>query len=127
MKITNLQDKLKINEYSINKLNDINNELNLKLNNLRLQQGGRINPDINNNISINFISNDQIIRCSIPCNENDLFAQVEDKLYKAFPEYAKYRNTNNIFLSKGETILRFKTIKENNLKNNDTVILVDSE
>ena len=39
-------------------------------------------------------------------------AEVEEKLYKKFPEY---RETNNSFVANGEPVLRFKTISQNNI------------
>ena len=39
-----------------------------------------------------FTSSDQKINYPIPCINTDIFAEVEEKLYKEYPEY---RNTNN--------------------------------
>ncbi len=55
------------------------------------------------------------------CFETDVFAEVEEKLYKKFEEY---RETNNNFISKGHGILRFKKICENNIKNGDVIQLI---
>ena len=71
--------------------------------------------------SINFSSMDQKIHFSTTCVDGDTFAEVEEKLYKQFPEY---RETNNIFLVEGKQILRFKTIGENNIKPGFPVMLV---
>ena len=43
---------------------------------------------------INFISTDQTIQCGIPCLKEDIFVEVEEKLYHQFNEY---RDSNNIF------------------------------
>jgi len=69
---------------------------------------------------INFLSTDQNIRCGISCLANDTFAEVEEKLYKKFNEF---RNTNNILLCKGSTILRFKKVRENNIHDGDTILI----
>lgn len=63
-------------------------------------------------LSVNFVCTDPKIEYAIPCVKNDIFAEVEEKLYKEFPEC---RETNNIFLYKNNTILRFKTISQNNI------------
>ena len=63
-------------------------------------------------MSVNFISMDQQVHYSIPCIDTDTFAEVEEKLYKKFPEY---RETNNSFLANGNAVLRFKTIGQNNI------------
>ena len=72
-------------------------------------------------IKINFSSLDQKINISLFCTNYEVFAEVEEKLYQKFP---KYRDTNNCFFSNGQQILRFKTIEENKLENDKTVILV---
>ena len=63
---------------------------------------------------INFVSTNisNNINYSIPCVGTDLFAEIEEKLYKQFPEL---RETNNTFLSNGKEILRFKTVEENKI------------
>ena len=61
---------------------------------------------------IQFISMDHSIICPIKCLPTDTFAEVEEKLYKIYPEY---RETNNSFQVNGRNILRFKTIEENNI------------
>jgi hypothetical protein len=72
-------------------------------------------------IKIHFSSLDQNINISLLCTNYEIFAEVEEKLYQKFPEY---RETNNCFFSNGTQILRFKTIEENKLENNRSVILV---
>ena len=73
---------------------------------------------------INFISMDQKIHLPIPCIKTDVFAEVEEKLYKEYPEY---RETNNYFVVNGNQILRFKTVGENNICHNQTVMLIIPE
>jgi len=63
-------------------------------------------------LCVNFISMDQKIQYAIPCTGNDIFAEIEEKLYQKFPQY---RETNNFFLSDGKQILRFKTISQNKI------------
>ena len=70
---------------------------------------------------VNFISMDQRVHYAVPCIYNNTFAEVEEKLYKKYPEY---RETNNQFLANGREILRFKTIKENKIGNGFPVTLV---
>ena len=72
-------------------------------------------------MSVNFISADQQVHYSIPCTPNNTFAEVEEKLYKQFPEY---RETNNQFFANGKDILRFKTISENEIGNGFPVTMI---
>ena len=120
IKIHNLQNQL--NNYSnyqniINQkdkeLNNLKSELNnlkLELQNIKSQNKKYV--DINKMMTVNFISMDQHIHFAIPCIGTDTFAEVEEKLYKKFPEY---RETNNNFLAYGEPVLRFKTITQNKI------------
>ena len=68
-----------------------------------------------------FTSMDQNIHYPIPCINTDIFAEVEEKLYKKYPIY---RETNNTFLFNGNEILRFKSIEDNKIQNGLPVILV---
>ena len=73
---------------------------------------------------INFTSTDSSINYGIKCVVTDTFAEVEEKLYKIYDEF---RNTNNMFTIKGRTILRFKNLKENNIRDGDKVLLFRME
>ena len=55
---------------------------------------------------------DQKVQFSIPCTKNTIFSEIEEKLYKLYPEY---RETNNTFIANGSQVLRFKTISENQI------------
>ena len=81
--------------------------------------------NINNNSNLDkyvkFISQDNKIDYSIQCSGNSIFAEIEEILYQKYPEY---REINNKFEINGKEILRFKTINNNNIKNDSTVILM---
>jgi len=76
--------------------------------------------DYNNILVINFVSDDGMINQGIKCLKTEIFAEVEEKLYKI---YDNYRKTNNIFLHGGNIVYRFKTIEENNIKDADKILL----
>ena len=115
--IQNLQYQLNnnINNNNMQYYQNIINQKEQELNNLRLQliqlQKGKY-IDRNKMMAVNFISMDQKLHCAIPCVGTDTFAEVEEELYKKYPEY---RETNNNFVANGQTILRFKTISQNNI------------
>ena len=130
--INYLQNNLNnYNNTIINLRNDINNykyiieQKNIELNNLKSQLNN--NNNIPNNftfndiVSVNFISMDQTVHFSVGCVKNTIFAEVEEKLYKQYPQY---RETNNNFIANGTTVLRFKTIAENKIGNGLPVTLV---
>ena len=130
-----IQDLKKQLNYSLknidlNQINNLQNEINIKNNQLEQlrQQLQNINLNQNNNPnayfankSVTFISNDQRICYSVPCSGNSIFAEVEEKLYKEYPEY---RETNNTFLAHGTEILRFKTVNENKVGTGKPVMLI---
>ena len=116
-KITTLENKNKL-------LEEENKELKLKIENLNNNQPKLV--DFNQIRVIQFISDDHSLICGINCLPSDTFAEVEEKLYKMYPEY---RETNtlfklknlyyikaNVFQVDGRGILRFKTIAENNIQ-----------
>ena len=133
------QQKLTINELQ-NKLNNYNNTINnyqniinqkdMELNNLRTQlnninvkniKATKNNFDLDEMMCVNFISMDQNVHFAVPCIKTNTFAEVEEKLYKQYPEY---RETNNNFIANGKTVLRFKTIAENKIGNGLPVTLI---
>ena len=125
-KITNLQNQLNnLNNCNYNNINLIQsyqtlinqkeqeiNKLKLKLQNNTPQDGEFVNR--NEMIAVNFVSTDSKLHFAVPCVETNTFAEVEEILYKKFPEY---RETNNTFMANGGEVLRFKTIKENKIGN----------
>ena len=131
--IQELQNKL--NNYN-NTINDLNNDINnykniisqkdTELNNLKSQLNNNINkiPDnvnFNDVMCFTFVSSDKKLHFAVSCLKNDIFAEIEEKLYKKYPQY---RETNNTFISNGNEILRFKTIDENKIGNGLPVTLI---
>ena len=104
-------------EKIINKKNDEINVLKAKLNisNINnIQPGEQI-------LAIGFTSSDQNIQNFFrPCKDSDLFVRLEEKLYD---EYPKYKDIETYFLVNGKKVLRFKSIKENNIKNGQVIML----
>ena len=72
------------------------------------------------NIAVNFSSNDQKINFPIPCMQRDVFKNIENKLYKEYPEY---RKKNCFFLVNGRKIEEARTIESNRIKNGDNIIV----
>ena len=134
LKINKLQNQLHSSKIKLNKLQSLKTLISQKdkeLNNLKLQLIN-INNNINLNNSnnkindkcVNFISNDENIKFAIPCSGDSLFAEIEEKLYKKFPDY---RETKNTFLADGKEVLRFKTINENKIGTGFPIILIKPE
>ena len=115
-------------------LSDLNQEINERDNNYRKEINDLklklskyeydVEVNMHDMIVINFNSEDGRMRYAMQCLKTETFAQVEEKLYKIYEEY---KNTNNKFISNGRNILRFKTVEENNIRNEDTVQLQVNE
>ena len=98
----------------------------------KLQNNNKLNNNININIPkkqidvedmkcVTFISTDQSLVYGISCSGKDVFAEVEERLNKEYPEY---RETNNSFLSNGKEVLRFKTINDNKIGSGKPIMLI---
>ena len=121
------KDLLYLNQ--IQSLQNIINQKNEELNKLKknLQNNNINNIGNQNNFKkfndkcVNFISSDQKIAYAIPCSGNDIFAEIEEILYREYPEY---RETNNMFLANGKEILRFKSINDNKIGTGRPIMLI---
>ena len=69
-------------------------------------------------MTINFISFDEDIQCSVLCKNTEIFSVIESKLYKEYPEY---NPSENIFIHKNKNINKHLTLEENDIKNNDII------
>ena len=117
----NSKNKSNIQSYEniINKKEQELNDLKIKLKNF--ESGNKVIDDSNKMMKVNFVFTDKKLNYSVPCIDTDIFAEIEEKFYKQFPEY---RETNNNFIVNGEPVLRFKTIIQNNIRNDLPVTMV---
>ena len=110
-----LEEKNKeINDY-IFKLSNSNNNEQL----ISFKPGDKI-------IAVLFMTqgNQDIFNYTMACKSSDLFVRLEERLYHDFP---KYRNYETFFMVNARRILRFKTLEENGIKNNDIISLFTNE
>ena len=112
-----MQDEIKNLKYQLDlKENEINQmKMKIKNNNKKVNL-----VNLDDKMVINFQSSNPQINQGIKCLKTDTFAEVEEKLYKIYDEL---RNTNNMFTTNGGPVLRFKTLKENKIKDGDKVLL----
>ena len=136
--ISELENKLNISENKIKDYEKIIKQKDLELNNLKAQlnniqinnnnqinninaPNNNFNININDMMCVNFVSSDQRIHFAVACIKTNIFAEIEEKLYKQYPAF---RETNNTFLANGTIVLRFKTIAENKIGNGLPVTLM---
>lgn len=74
-------------------------------------------------ISITFNSTVPFINYKINCHHDDIFSEIEEKLYQIFPSL---KEGNNIFLCNGRKIENSQSILSNEITN-DSIILINSE
>ena len=130
----NSEDKKKKLRQTIKKLekeiNDKNNEIQnyiLEIKNLNEKNNQIIKSETkeqNFKLFFNTQENQDIQNYEISCNNTDLFVRLEEKLYNEFP---KYRNYQTYFKNNSSTILRFKTLEENQIQNNSKIFLLIDE
>ena len=110
--------------------NIIKNQLNLKNNEIIEKNKMKNNIiekpkyDINDIMVINFIIMDSTVHYGIKFLPNDIFAEVEEKLYK---KYDNLRETNNMFTANAKPVLRFKKLCEKNILDGDIIQLFKLE
>ena len=79
---------------------------------------------MNDIIVVNFMTQDSSVYEGIKCLAKDVFAEVEEKLYK---KYDNLRETNNMFTANAKPVLRFKKLNENGIKDGDKIQLFKLE
>ena len=110
-----IEDKEKENKVLSDRIIDLENQL----------KG--LQPEISStsseeSMTIKFSSSDEKIKdYEIKCKESDTFVDIEKKIYKNFPQYKDEEPT---FKLNEKKIKRFKTIKENEIKDNDVINII---
>ena len=56
----------------------------------------------------------------IVCNENESISRLEEELYNQYP---KYKDLDTYLICGGRVLKRFRTVKENNIKKYDTILV----
>ena len=123
--IQELKNKIdKVKKDGMNQINSLLETIEKKDNQIKKLKIQIKNMNKTEKITINFRSTDQRVNYPMVCDPNQSFAIVEDKLYKKFPEY---RESNNNLLCNGYLIQRFKTIKENKIRDGTTILLTSPD
>ena len=139
LKEENKNMKKKLDNYNTleNKLKNLEKEINNKNNEIQhyILQIKNINENKNKItsiypgetiISVLFMTqgSQDISNYSMACKNTDLFVKLEERLYNDFPQFKNYET---FFKVNTRPILRFKTLEENRIKNNDIISLFFNE
>ena len=139
--LNNIINQLKQEHYTeINKLTEKNKELEKLLEEKNKEINDyifKLSNSSNNEQLISVKTGDKIIAVlfmtqgsqdifnyTMACKTSDLFVRLEERLYQDFPKYRKYET---FFMVNTRRILRFKTLEENKIKNNDIISLFINE
>ena len=137
LKANKIIDNFRNNDENNNEIKNLKGE-NMNLKYQLLQKDNEIkslkiqllenNKEIDNkkfDMIVYFQSLDQEINhVAIKCTSFETFAENEEKLYK---KYDNFRNTNNTPICNGQPVLRFKTLYENKIKDEDVVQIITIE
>ena len=106
------------------KLNIKDNEINDLKNSIKNNKIEKPKFSMDDIMVVTFMSTDSSVNVGIKCLATDVFAEVEEKLYKRFDDL---RNTNNMFTVNARPVLRFKKMFENQIKDGDFIQLFKLE
>lgn len=126
--VQNYENRIESLEKEVKEKKD---EIQKYINELHKNQHGNSITSINPGesiIAIKFISKDiqNIDNYCLPCKNSDLFVRIEEILNNNFPQLKEHETC---FEVNGRRIKRFKTLDENQIKNNDiiNIFLIDSK
>ena len=74
-------------------------------------------------LTVIFVSVDEKIHYSFICKDSEQFNIVENRFYKVYPQY----EGENTFIVRGNKIRKNRTLKENNIKYSDIIMLIPIE
>ena len=79
-----------------------------------------LTKDTKDIITLRFKSGDQKINCSVICKNTDIFNSVANKIFEKNQVFKEY---GNIFLCNDIQVNEYKSIKENNLRDGNMIII----
>ena len=125
LELNELKNKLTIYQQDLNDQKNMIEQKESELNELQMKLSYITNNRYkqifeSEKICVHFIYKEKRINFSVTCFLNNTFAEIEEKFYQRFPEL---REKNNNFTVNGKPILRFKTLAENNIRNNIKIYL----
>ena len=99
-------------------------KMDIEIKRLKIDLQVKINENKDNKRIKVIFKSPKINECVIESFENDNFIVLEEKFYV---EYEEYKESHNLFLVDGGQPFQFKTLKENNIKDNSVIIIMENE
>lgn len=75
-------------------------------------------------MAVNFISLNQNITYPIACRKTDIFANIEEKLYR---EYPILKSKKLYFIVNGNVVNKSLTLEQNKIKNGNSILINEIE
>ena len=110
-----------IKDFSSNYNNTINNKVELTLDLTKSQKiTNNIKEDSKEIITFYIKSIDQLLNCKVSCKSSNIFNTIMNVIFEKEPSFIE---KVGYFLCNGNKINEYKTIKQNEIKNDDTVLM----
>jgi hypothetical protein len=128
-KIININNTKNNNINNINDISDISSNYNNKINNqieltLDLTKSHKITNIIKEDskeiITFYIKSIDQLLNCKVSCKSSDIFNTIMNVIFEKEPSFIE---KVGYFLCNGNKINEYKTIKQNEIKNDDIILM----
>ena len=114
-----------IKDFSSNYNNTINNKVELTLDLTKSQKiTNNIKEDSKEIITFYIKSIDQLLNCKVSCKSSDKFNTIMNAIFEKEPLFIE---EVGFFVCNGNKVNEYKTIKENEIKNNDVVLMNNLE
>ena len=89
-----------------------------------IEEKEKLQKEIDNMFAITFESTNQNIKCSMSCKKTDNFKNLEEKLYRDYPELKK---KNLVFMANGSVINRDETLDNNGIKSGNAILIYEND
>ena len=89
-----------------------------------IEEKEKLQKEIDNMFAITFESTNQNIKCPMVCKKTDNFKNLEEKLYRDYPELKK---KNLVFMVNGSVINRDETLNNNGIKSGNAILIYEND
>jgi len=109
-----------LSKFNVNNMN-ISNGSTANIREL-IEEKEKLQKEMDNMFAITFESTKQNIKCPMSCKKTDNFKNLEEKLYRDYPELKK---KNLVFMANGSVINRDETLDNNGIKSGNAILIYE--